>query len=121
MTKSTQEIMNDLYGVQNKSVQDILNDVYSGSGNNTIISVGAGLKYTTLSVAIAAAVAGYDIDVKPGTYTETVTVPTGINLIGSGSNCVLNGNLILQGTANARGILIADGYYVEQNGVRYYG
>lgn len=70
---------------------------------------------------VNAASSGDDIEIKAGTYAEDVTVPTGINLIGSGTNCVLDGNLILQGTANARGIVISEGYFVEQDGVKHYG
>jgi hypothetical protein len=74
----------------------------------------------SIDTQITAAVAGQDVWVMPGTYTENVTVPTGINLIGSGTNCVLAGNLVIQSGGSAKGILISDGYYVEQDGVKYY-
>ncbi len=92
---------------------------------NTILvgPPGSGMTYTSISEGIAAAVAGFDVRVLPpapdAPYTGNVTVPTGINLIGSG-NCVLDGNVILQGTASIEGIVLTAGHYIQQNGVKYY-
>lgn len=75
-----------------------------------------------LQAKIDAAGAGKDVTLATGTYAPPtdITAPTGVNLIGPGTNCILDANLILEGTANARGIAITYGHYVERNGVKYY-
>lgn len=91
--------------------------------NNLIIVAESGTNTTrTLSGAVTAATSGMDILVTPGTYEEgTITVPTGINIIGTSSNCVINSNIVLEGTASCTGVYINTGYYIEQDGVKYYG
>lgn len=86
---------------------------------NTIY-VGPGMKYTTIQSGLAAAASGDDVIVHPGSYSGDVAVPAGVNLIGTGTNCALEGNIVLGDGANVRGILLADGHYVQQNGVKYY-
>ncbi len=90
-----------------------------GKDNGTY-EVGPGCKYTSLQAAVDAAVAGQHVEVYPGTYTEDVTVPTGVSVHGCGVNCILDGNVVLQGTASLSGMLLTDGHYIEQDGVKYY-
>lgn len=93
------------------------------SGFSNIIVVDPQKQYRTIPEGLAAAAAiGAMVFVVPGvwSYNQDVQVPSGVNLVGAGTNCILEANLILGAGANAKGIMIADGYYIEQNGERYY-
>src|SRR6185436_1602598 len=43
-------------------------------------TIAQGANYTTITSAIAAAVSGQTIFIRPGTYTENFTLPAGVNL-----------------------------------------
>lgn len=83
--------------------------------NEVVVEAGQSVHAT-----IALMSSGDVLRLKPGTYTgTTLTVPTGINLRGSGSNTIFQFSVVLQGTASCQGVYIDDGYYIEQNGVKY--
>lgn len=93
--------------------------------NSKVINVTEGQSVQAAIDAAVEAGAGREnpwiINLKPGEYTESVHVPSGLNIVGTGTDCVFHCNLILHGSSSAYGIVIDDGYYVEQNGVKYYG
>jgi len=64
--------------------------------------VGQYAKYTTITAALAAASAGSEIRLFPGTYTEAVTITQdSISLVGSGMrNTFINGKLNFSSTKN---------------------
>ena len=73
-----------------------------------------------LQVAIDSQTSGTDVLMASGVYTGNITVKAGVNLIGTGTNCVVDGNVILMASANAKGFVLTAGHYVQQNGVKYY-
>jgi parallel beta-helix repeat protein len=61
--------------VKSSAIQfEILEDRTVLSHHQTVLTVGAGYEYATISAALAAAPANAIIDVYPGTYNEAVTV-----------------------------------------------
>lgn len=60
---------------------------------------GSGAKYSTITAAINAAVAGDSIHIYKGTYVEDLTLPIGIPLIGIGSvlDVIIQGEIIVTG------------------------
>lgn len=51
------------------------------NGNNGTASVG-GLPYLTIAAALAAAASGQQVYILPGTYSESITIPTGVSIRG---------------------------------------
>ncbi len=80
----TYNTTDDLYGVA-----ALIVDSTAGSGN-----------YTTIASALTAATSGQTIFIRPGTYTENLTLKAGVNLTAFGSDCSLNGTgvVIINGT-----------------------
>jgi parallel beta-helix repeat protein len=71
---------------------EILEDrtVLSHGNHHTVLTVGAGYEFATISAALAAAPANAVIDVYPGTYNEAVAVTTnGIELVAKGSGVIV--------------------------------
>src|SRR5580692_6093245 len=61
-----------------------------------------GCTHTSIASAIASASAGDDVFIKPGTYTENVTLKTGVNLVGFKGDDV-TGHAIILGTCTYSG------------------
>lgn len=75
--------------------------------------------HSTIASAITAAVSGQTIFVKPGTYTENLTLKAGVNLTAYGSDSSLNGtgNVIISGTCTltAAGSVTISGIQLQTN------
>jgi hypothetical protein len=63
-------------------------------------TVAEGANYTTIASALTAATSGQTIFIRPGTYTENLTLKAGVNLSAFGSDSSLNGTgkVIISGT-----------------------
>jgi len=78
------------------------------NGNNSTASVG-GLPFLTITAALAAATSGQQVYVLPGTYNESITIPSGVGVRGMSVKTVIiqqvavtsNTTLVTMGT-NAR-------------------
>lgn len=87
------------------------------STNKFIVSSTAGQgNYTTIASAIAAASSGDTIFIKPGTYTENITMVAGVNLssdiVGATTpNVIINGTV----TCNYTGACSCDGICFQTN------
>jgi len=68
-----------------------LDDVVGGFGVQLITSTTI-KPYSTIGAALAVASAGDIVSVGPGTWNESVTVPAGVTLRGSGFGTVINGS-----------------------------
>lgn len=56
-----------------------------------------------------------------GYFTEDVTVPAYVTLQGvSPGGCTLDGDITLEAGGYACDVTLADGHYIEQDGVKYY-
>ena len=62
--------------------------VDAATGSDTTGSFNGGMPFATIQAAAAAAPAGSDIVVRPGSYTGTVTLENGDRLLGSGSTLI---------------------------------
>jgi len=96
------------------------NGTWQASNSLSPFVVGSGCTYTTIQSAVTAAqVSGGNIYIKPGTYTENLTLYDNINLIGfaeynalndvSHSNVIINGNITIASSAvdvNLQGLLL---------------
>ena len=61
---------------------DKIDSLISGGGGILMVGTDANAQYSTIALAIAAAVSGDMIILSPGTYSETCTVPAGVTLRG---------------------------------------
>ena len=96
------------------------NGTWQASNSLSPFVVGSGCTYTTIQSAVTAAqFSGGNIYIKPGTYTENLTLYDNINLIGfaeynalndvSHSNVIINGNITIASSAvdvNLQGLLL---------------
>src|ERR1700676_4205216 len=74
-------------------------DLYANSVLIVDPTLGSG-NYTTIGSALTASVSGQTIFIRPGTYTENLTLKAGVNLTAFGSDSSLNGTatVIINGT-----------------------
>ena len=93
----------NLYGVA-----QLIVDATAGAGN-----------YTTIASALTAAVSGQTIFIRPGTYTENLTLKVGVNLTAFGSDSSLNGtgDVIINGTCTltTAGTVTISGIQLQTN------
>lgn len=79
--------------------------------------------HTTIQAAITAASAGQTIFIRPGTYTEDLTLKAGVNLTAFGSNSSLDGtgSVIISGNAtfNAAGTVTISGIQLQTNSAAF--
>ena len=82
-------------------------------------TIAEGANYTTIAAAIAAASSGDTIFIKPGTYTEDITLKAGVNLTSFDrtvpNNNVVNVQLIGTITISATGHTLVSGLDVSPN------
>lgn len=83
-----------------------------------IVSPTAGQgNYTTIATALTAASSGQTILIKPGTYTENITLKAGVNLAAFDADA-LNGNVTIAGTCSfsSAGTVDISGIRLQTNG-----
>ena len=73
---------------------------YSEAVSHIVDTTGQG-DFTTIQAAITAASSGQDIFVRPGTYTENLTLKAGVNLVGWGTDASQNNTGTVQITGKA--------------------
>lgn len=75
--------------------------------------------HTTIASALTAAVSGQTIFIKPGTYTENITLKAGVNLTAYGSDSSLNGTgtVVISGTCSfsSAGSVTISGIQLQTN------
>lgn len=76
------------------------------TANYIVDPAGLGSNYTTITAALAAASSGDTIAVKPGTYTEDLTLKAGVNITAWGSDGMASlssnvGNVVIDGKCSA--------------------
>jgi hypothetical protein len=72
----------------------------SRAGNRVLLFSGSGallVEYSTITAALADAAAGDVVEVPAGTWSESVTVPTGVSLRGRGPASIINGYVTVNG------------------------
>lgn len=78
---------------------------------------------TTIQAAITAASSGQTVFIRPGTYTETLTLKAGVNLTAFGSDSSLNGtgDVIINGisTLTAAGSVTISGIQLQTNSAAF--
>src|SRR6187431_1669292 len=82
-------------------------------------SVAAVCTHTTIAAALTSASSGDTIFIRPGTYTENITLKAGVNLTAYGSDDSLNGTgvVIINGTCTftAAGSVTLYGLQLQTN------
>lgn len=90
-----------------------------GPANGFIVSKDGNGDFTTIASALTAATTGTTIFIKPGTYTENLTLKSGVNLSGFGSDSSQNGtgNVIISGTCSfsSSGTVSISGIQLQTN------
>lgn len=73
--------------------------------------------YATIQATIAgAAIGNGDAVVTVGSYDENLFVPTGINVMGTGINCILDGNVFVELGGTISGLLVKSGNVIARTG-----
>lgn len=75
-----------------------------------------GANYTTIAAALTAAVSGQTIFIRPGTYTEAITLKAGVNLVAYEADA-FTPNVIINGTCthNTAGTVTISGIQLRTN------
>lgn len=95
---------------------------YSTANGHTVDPSGNG-DYSTIAAAISAASSGQTIFLRPGTYTENLTLKAGVNLTAFGSDGSLNGTgkVIISGTCTmtTAGSITMSGVQLQTNSAAF--
>lgn len=88
---------------------------YSTAVSHIVDATGQG-DFTTIAAALTAAVSGQTIFIRPGTYTENLTLVTGVDIVsfpgeGNTGNVIINGNC----TLSTAGIVTISGIQLKTN------
>jgi hypothetical protein len=94
-----------------------------GPSNGFIVSKDGNGDFKTIAAALTAATSGITIFIKPGTYTENLTLVGGVNLTAFGSDSSQNGtgNVIISGTCtlNTSGSVSISGIQLQTNSAAF--
>ena len=113
--KTSQQVLNLLYGTRNLTVDQILSGVYNTGGWGRTKTVVSG---QSIQTRLNAAVAGDVVQVYAGTYSGNLTVPANVHLVGVDAfGVVVNGNILCLAGATARNVYLPADKTLTLNGI----
>lgn len=72
--------------------------------------------FQTITAALAASTSGTVVLVRPGTYTENITIPGGVVLTAFDSEINTNNSVVIAGTVSCTGSAFINGFYINGGG-----